>query len=112
MILRAFERSLVLAAVLCTSTVGIASDWPQSGIDTIAAKCHQRPRTDVPSQYQTAYCVCQTMAIAAAIPWEDFANADMEARTKDLAHISAKAEGTMIAAAMVAARCFDQIVPH
>jgi hypothetical protein len=112
MILPAIERSMIFAAVLCTSTLGMTSDWPQSGIDTIAAKCHQRPRTDVPSQYQTAYCACQTMAIAAAIPWEDFANADMEARTRDLDHISTKAEGTMIAAAMVGARCFEQVVPH
>lgn len=112
MILRAFERSVILAAVLCASTIGMAADWPQSGIDTIAVKCHERPRMDVPSQYQAAYCTCQTMAIPAAIPWEDFANADMEARTKDWAHISTKAEGTMIAAAMVGARCFEQVVPH
>ena len=112
MTLRAFERSLILAAFLCANTVGMAADWPQSGIDTIAAKCRQRPRTDVPSQYQVAYCACQTTAISAAIPWEDFASADMEVRTKDLANVSAKAEGTMIAAAMVGARCFDQTVPH
>jgi hypothetical protein len=112
MMLRAFASSLILAAVLCATTVGVAADWPPSGIETIAAKCRQRPRADVPAQYQGAYCACQTTSIAAAIPWEDFVTADMEARTKDLADISAKAEGTMIAAALVGERCFDQTVPH
>jgi hypothetical protein len=110
MMIRAFETSLILAVVLCAGTITAAAEWPQSGIDTIAAKCRQRPRTDVPSQYQAAYCACQTDAISAAIPWEDFANAAMEAHTKDPTRVSAKAEGTMIAAAMAGARCLDQIV--
>lgn len=112
MIFRALGRSFLLATGLYVSAGAMAADWPQSGVDRIAAQCRQRPRTDVPSQYQGAYCACQTNAIATAIPWEDFANADAEARTKDAANISTKAEGTMLAAAMVGAHCFEQVVPH
>ena len=112
MMLRTLGRSVLLTAVFCTSAPAMAADWPQSGVDQIAAQCRQRPRTDVPSQYQGAYCACQTNAIATAIPWEDFANADTEARTKDAANISTKAAGTMLAAAMVGEHCFEQVVPH
>jgi hypothetical protein len=112
MMLCACARSLVLATVLSMSTIAIASEWPQSGVDAIASKCRQRPRGDVPAQYQDAYCGCQTEGITAAIPWQDFENADKEAQTKDVANFSSKAEGTMIAAAMVGAWCVDRVVPH
>src|SRR5262245_24297956 len=107
MMISALGRSFLLATVLSSSAAAMAADWPQSGIDQIAATCRQRPRTDVPSQYQGAYCACQTDAIATAIPWDDFANADKEAHTKDAADISTKAEGTMLAAALVGERCFE-----
>jgi hypothetical protein len=112
MILPTFLRSLVLTTVLSISTIAIASEWPQSGVDAIASKCRQRPRADVPAQYQAAYCGCQTDGITAAIPWSDFENADKEAQSKDVSNISGKAEGTMIAAAMVGAWCVDHVVPH
>jgi hypothetical protein len=112
MMLRAFARSFVLVTVLCPGTIAIASEWPQSDIEAIASKCHQRPRADVPAQYQTAYCECQTNGIAAAIPWKEFENADKESQTKDVTNISREAEGTMIAAAMVVAWCVEHVVPH
>jgi hypothetical protein len=42
---RACERALIFAARFRRNTTGVAADWPQGGVDTIAAKCFRPMRS-------------------------------------------------------------------
>ncbi len=100
------------AAVIVAALPAVASDWPQSGIDTLGAGCRQQPRTDVPPKYNGAYCACLVATAPNAVSWKDWVSADSAVRASGVAALQGKDKNTMIAMLMAGQRCFERTVPQ